>query len=296
MADVSHRDSNGAQAFATDSLTGTGSPEGVVIADIGAVYRRRDGSTNTTLYVKEANSGLNTGWVALGASTGASASQLARIVALEAAVVVLQAADVTLDGRLDTAETDITALESDLADLDEYVNDHVVDTRIVTLEADVDTLDDSMLAAENAIDDLEAADVVIDGRLDAIEVLPRKYWMAFAAQTTTAGDTSSYLNPVGYSTTPASNNTFFQICPVTGTLVHVYYRCAVPHTTNTVEIQPRLAGVDTDIDFDVAAADDRHDAAVGPFAVTVGDSIGCRIRHNGATDVLWASVVLEFEY
>lgn len=50
---------------------GSGSPEGVVTASIGSVYRRTDGGTSTTLYVKESGTG-NTGWVAAGAGGGAS--------------------------------------------------------------------------------------------------------------------------------------------------------------------------------------------------------------------------------
>ena len=42
---------------------GSGSPEGVVTADVGAIYRRTDGGAGTTLYVKESGTG-NTGWVA----------------------------------------------------------------------------------------------------------------------------------------------------------------------------------------------------------------------------------------
>lgn len=44
-------------------FTGTGSPEGAVIASVGALYTRTDGGTGTTLYVKESGTG-NTGWVA----------------------------------------------------------------------------------------------------------------------------------------------------------------------------------------------------------------------------------------
>lgn len=44
---------------------GTGSPEGVLTADIGSLFIRSDGGTSTVLYVKESGSG-NTGWVALG--------------------------------------------------------------------------------------------------------------------------------------------------------------------------------------------------------------------------------------
>lgn len=42
---------------------GAGSPEGVVNAPVGSVYRRTDGGLGTSLYVKESGSG-NTGWVA----------------------------------------------------------------------------------------------------------------------------------------------------------------------------------------------------------------------------------------
>lgn len=67
MADVSHRDSDGAELYGSNStVTGTGSPEGVVSANIGALYRRTDGATGTTLYVKERNSGDTTGWVPVG--------------------------------------------------------------------------------------------------------------------------------------------------------------------------------------------------------------------------------------
>lgn len=44
--------------------SGTGSPEGVVAAAIGSLYLNQLGSAGTTLYVKEADHGLNTGWAA----------------------------------------------------------------------------------------------------------------------------------------------------------------------------------------------------------------------------------------
>lgn len=40
---------------------GSGSPEGVVTANVGSLYLRTDGSTSTTLYVKTSGTG-NTGW------------------------------------------------------------------------------------------------------------------------------------------------------------------------------------------------------------------------------------------
>lgn len=43
--------------------SGVGSPEGVVTAVVGSLYTRTDGSTGTTLYIKETGTG-STGWVA----------------------------------------------------------------------------------------------------------------------------------------------------------------------------------------------------------------------------------------
>lgn len=43
-------------------MTGTGTPEGVIAAPVGALYSRTDGGAGTTLYVKESGAG-NTGWV-----------------------------------------------------------------------------------------------------------------------------------------------------------------------------------------------------------------------------------------
>lgn len=41
---------------------GNGSPEGVVTANIGSIYLRKDGGAGTVLYVKESGNGLSTGW------------------------------------------------------------------------------------------------------------------------------------------------------------------------------------------------------------------------------------------
>lgn len=44
-------------------LRGSGTPEGAVVAGVGALYVRTDGGAGTTLYVKESGTG-NTGWAA----------------------------------------------------------------------------------------------------------------------------------------------------------------------------------------------------------------------------------------
>jgi len=42
---------------------GYGSPEGVVVANVGSIYMRKDGGTATSMYIKESGTGA-TGWVA----------------------------------------------------------------------------------------------------------------------------------------------------------------------------------------------------------------------------------------
>lgn len=42
---------------------GTGTPEAVVTAGVGSIFRRLDGGAATTLYVKESGTG-NVGWIA----------------------------------------------------------------------------------------------------------------------------------------------------------------------------------------------------------------------------------------
>ncbi len=56
----------------TNLRSGTGTPEGAVTAAVGTLFERTDGSTGTTLYIKETGAG-NTGWVAVAAGGGASA-------------------------------------------------------------------------------------------------------------------------------------------------------------------------------------------------------------------------------
>lgn len=56
------------QAWLSDSYDlrvrfGSGSPEGVVTANVGTLYLRTNGGAGTTLYVKESGTG-NTGWAA----------------------------------------------------------------------------------------------------------------------------------------------------------------------------------------------------------------------------------------
>lgn len=54
---------NGVLTIANQLYKGTGSPEGVVSAAVGAIFQRTDGGASTAMYVKESGTG-NTGWIA----------------------------------------------------------------------------------------------------------------------------------------------------------------------------------------------------------------------------------------
>jgi len=50
--------------FAGRLFVGAGSPENVIAADKGAIFLRTDGGSATSIYIKTADAGLNTGWTA----------------------------------------------------------------------------------------------------------------------------------------------------------------------------------------------------------------------------------------
>jgi hypothetical protein len=56
------------KVFEDGVLTGAGTPEGVVTAAVGALFKRTDGAAGTVLYAKETGSG-NTGWRAMVSGT-----------------------------------------------------------------------------------------------------------------------------------------------------------------------------------------------------------------------------------
>ena len=56
--------SDGTLSVTPKWTSGVGSPEGVITASIGSIYSRSDGSTGTSLYVKESNGSGATGWIA----------------------------------------------------------------------------------------------------------------------------------------------------------------------------------------------------------------------------------------
>jgi len=50
--------------YSPEILIGAGAPAGIWSANIGTIYQRTDGSTGTSIYVKESGNGTTTGWVA----------------------------------------------------------------------------------------------------------------------------------------------------------------------------------------------------------------------------------------
>ena len=44
---------------------GYGSPENVVVANMGSIYMNKSGGANTSVYIKEANNDSAAGWVAV---------------------------------------------------------------------------------------------------------------------------------------------------------------------------------------------------------------------------------------
>lgn len=77
-------------------LVGSGTPEGTVTAAVGSVYRRSNGSSNTTLYVKETGSG-NTGWVPALTSTSGANTALSNLASVAINTALLPTADGTID-------------------------------------------------------------------------------------------------------------------------------------------------------------------------------------------------------
>lgn len=52
----------GVNRLITGTREGYGDPNGVEVGDVGDTYRRKDGLAGSCFYVKEADSGLASGW------------------------------------------------------------------------------------------------------------------------------------------------------------------------------------------------------------------------------------------
>ena len=62
-----HSNFNAILAYARNSpLAGNGSPESVVVAEVGTLFLRRDGGPGNSVYIKQAGSNQNIGWVPAG--------------------------------------------------------------------------------------------------------------------------------------------------------------------------------------------------------------------------------------
>ncbi len=66
-------------------LSGSGDPNGVVLAPVGTIYRRTDGIENSIVYVKQTGIGVSTGWSAL-----ANFMQPARSVSAATSIAVIE--------------------------------------------------------------------------------------------------------------------------------------------------------------------------------------------------------------
>lgn len=139
MASVSHRDPDGVLPDGVTHILGRGSPEGVIEAPIGSLFRRLDGTPGETLYVKESGGDTSAGWQAIADSAVNVTVLTARVTTAEGEIDALQAADTALDARVGALET----------------ADTTQDSRLTAVEGDVTAL--------------EAADVALAGRLDTVE-------------------------------------------------------------------------------------------------------------------------------
>jgi len=74
--DVNKDITAGGNLTSSNIKRGSGTPEGAVVGAIGDIYQRTNGSTGTTIYIKESGTG-NTGWVAV-AGGGSSSTTLAK--------------------------------------------------------------------------------------------------------------------------------------------------------------------------------------------------------------------------
>lgn len=115
----------------------------------------------------------------------------------------------------------------------------------------------------------------------------------FGAAAVTAATDNRFLNPVGYSTTPAPTTHIPYLIPRPGWLEEILYRCQGAHTTNTIVVKPRHNGSNIDLGFSVAANVLAQQSLVS-LAVARGDSVGCYINHTGATGLV--NVVVGFRF
>lgn len=143
MANVSHRDLDDSSSLGVTSTAGPGSPEGLVVAAIGSIFRRTDGGIGTTLYVKESGTGA-AGWVAVAAGGGGVDTALTlRVTATETSIAALDVRLTTVEAfgsRLTTAETNITALQTADTTLGNRVtaveaNDYVTNAKLANMPA-----------------------------------------------------------------------------------------------------------------------------------------------------------------
>ncbi len=112
----------------------------------------------------------------------------------------------------------------------------------------------------------------------------------FGGAVMTAGDQNRFANPVGFSTSPIGTTGYRYVAGSPMELVAITYVCTAAHTTNTVTITPRIAGVEQTTHTLTINANDtfEHLAFTGspaPYALAAGDTFACQMDHNGATNL-----------
>ncbi len=313
--------------------TGTGSPEGVVTADIGAVYLRSDGGTSSTMYIKESGTG-NTGWVAVGSAVAADTVTLAmmanlatdRLIGRDTAGTGDPEA-LTVGGGLEftgSAGIQRSALTGDVtasagSNATTIANDAVTNAKLANVSTATfkgrttsGTGDPEDLTVTQATALLNEATATVKGlvptppnntttflRGDAtFAALPKqKLYLFFGGDTFTAGDQDRFANPAGIGTTPLGTNGNGYHMPAAGTLTKTHYRVTVAHTTNTVTVIPRVNGVQQTTQTQTISAADTFESTTHatPLALAASDFIACQMDHNGATNIRGLSVIFEIE-
>jgi hypothetical protein len=148
---------------------GSGSPESSVTGSIGDVYQRTDGSTGTTLYVKESGSATNTGWVAHGAGGASGWSQALRASYGMAPIGgAASAGFLTINGRSGFVfdSTTLEALDFEVTVPESYSSSSVITVEIDWVSRDTDASPETGGATSGAVVWDVAVERMADGSLD----------------------------------------------------------------------------------------------------------------------------------
>jgi hypothetical protein len=131
-------------------LEGNDTPEGSVLANVGTLYRRLNGGTGTTLYIKESDSGgtaNNTGWVAVAQAAAGSGDD----VYINGSNITHPDFDDATYIKFVVSGTNVTAYATNL------VSNQIVDGTLTADDLGADSVSASELNAAGVASELEAA-------------------------------------------------------------------------------------------------------------------------------------------